>query len=140
MKNQILAESRQELIQEMKQEVYSQVEVTLAKDRSDIQMIVNQVNIRFEEHKAIIKEVVAQSLIALKESLGKEVEFALTNGDFIKMLEKRIVDNVSGVSLKHLKENKESFVKECVTQSLEQIVVEKIGVKSSDLEEVNSSN
>lgn len=138
MKDEILKGARDELVMELKAEVYKEVNKSLDADRAQIAEVVKSMGVKFEEYKEIVRRAIAEELVNLRRQVGNEVEIALTEGPFIKNLEAKILDNMTQISAAQVEGSKAAVVKSCVEEALDELVVKQIGVKASDIRVINN--
>lgn len=134
IKKEIIGESKKQMISELKKEVYEEVNQSLLKDKEFISKMLVELKSEFVQYKTIIDQVLAIKLAEFQGQIPKEIEEALINGPFLKLLEEKLGATLSEKQKEIFKEKKDALVKQCVSEALDQIVIKHIGVRESGLE------
>jgi hypothetical protein len=134
IKKEIIGESKKQMVSELKKEVYAEVNQSLLKDKEFISKMLSELKGEFTEYKNIIDQVLAIKLAEFQGQIPKEIESALINGPFLKLLEEKLVATLTDKQKDIFKENKDALVKQCVSEALDQIVIKQIGIRESGLE------
>lgn len=88
----------------------------------------------FAQYKTVIDQVLAVKLAEFEGKIPKEIESALMNGPFLKVLEEKLTLGLASKQQDIFVQNKDGIVKQCVSEALDQIVVKQIGIRESGIE------
>lgn len=134
VKKELIGESKKQMVEELKKEVYAEVNESLLKDKEFISKMLTELKGEFAQYKTVIDQVLAIKLAEFQGQIPKEIESALMNGPFIRLLEEKLTLALTDRQKTIFMENKDSLVKQCVSEALDQIVVKQIGIRDSGLE------
>lgn len=129
VKRTVIGDAKQEMIMEMRQEVYSEINKSLTKDKEFIGKMLSQIKAEFDEYKKVIDQVLSEKLVDYRGEISKEIESALIEGPFVQLLEEKMKQQLKTEHQKVLEENKDDIVKKCVEDALDEIVVKEIAVQ-----------
>lgn len=134
VKKEIIGSSKAQLVEEMKKEVYSEVNQSLLKDKEFLGSMLVGLKEEFAQYKTVIDQVLAVKLAEFEGKIPKEIESALMNGPFLKVLEEKLTLGLASKQQDIFVQNKDGIVKQCVSEALDQIVVKQIGIRESGIE------
>lgn len=129
VKRSLVGEAKEEMVMEMKQEIYGKINESLKQDKQFIEEMLSGINKEFSEYKGVIDQVLAQKLVDFRGEISVEVEKALMEGPFIELLEKKLKEQLKDDHEAIFSERKKEMVKKCVEDTLDEIVVKEIGVQ-----------
>lgn len=128
VKRSVIGEAKEEMVLEMKQEVYSEINKSLTKDKEFIGQMLSQIKVEFDAYKGVMEQVLSEKLVDYRGEISKEIKTALMDGPFIPLLEEKMVEKLKSEHNKIIDKRKSEIVKECVEEALDQIVVKEIAV------------
>lgn len=131
MRDYLIKTGKEEIVAELKAETYKSIQESILKDESFRKELMGGLKQEFEEYRVLIDQILAIKLGEFKGEISKEIEGALINGPFINLLEEKLTAKLSDSQGVLLESKKKEFVKQCVEDSLDQIVLKQIGVKES---------
>lgn len=130
LKAQIVGGAKDSLVAEIKKEVYEDINQSLLKDKEFISKMLMELKVEFAQYKTVIDQVLAIKLAEFQGNVPKEIESALINGPFLKVLEEKLTLSLSDKQDKIFESQKPKIVEQCVDDALKQIVVRKMGIRS----------
>lgn len=136
LKKEIYKNGKEQVVAEIKNEVYQEISETLKKDREEIQKVVDSLNKELSDYKVAIREILVESLVQMKKDLNVSLSSVVTDPEFVKNIENSLNDKLKSLNNAVFLSEKDGIIKQCVNDALDEIVVQKIGVKSSDVKVV----
>lgn len=128
MKKEMLAGSQEDLVLDIKENVYKEINESLKADKEFVAQMLTKIKVEFDAYKDIVDQVLAEKLLEYRKEISKEIEIALIEGPFVPMLEEKLNMQMQENQKTLFMSERKKLIEDCVEGTLKEVVLKRVGV------------
>lgn len=129
MKNELRSLVFDELKKEMKEEVYASINESLKSDQLFVSQLLDKMAVGFNEFKIETMKAIVDEMVKSEAKTKEELIILLSQEDFLKVIEDRVVAKTHNMNMRSYQDNKEGIVNLCIKETLNQLEGQFVGIR-----------